>query len=172
MHFFKKYILLLFIIPLTAVAQDTTYLKKQAGRFARASFNGDYKTVIALTYPKLIEYSGGRDTMQKLITNRIEGLKKQGVIAFDGYVDAPGKLHDAGGQIHCLIPEVVTMKMFNGRYVNRTYLLAISDDNGKSWTFMDVGKMPLNLLQRLVPKYNLDLNIPTAGKPMFFADKL
>jgi len=172
MHCFKRYILFLFIIPLTVVAQDTTLVKKQATRFAKASFNGDYKTVIDLTYPKLVEYSGGRDTMQKLISSRIEGLKKQGVIAFDGYVDSPGKIHDAGGQLHCIIPEVITMKVFNGRYVNRTYLLAISDNNGKNWTFMDVGKMPLSLLQRLVPKYNLDLNIPTAGKPMFFADKL
>src|SRR6478735_11702153 len=107
MHCFKRYILFLFIIPLTVVAQDTTLVKKQATRFAKASFNGDYKTVIDLTYPKLVEYSGGRDTMQKLISSRIEGLKKQGVIAFDGYVDSPGKIHDAGGQLHCIIPEVI-----------------------------------------------------------------
>ena len=168
----KQFLLYLFLIPFCSFAQDSTVVKKQANRFAKASFNGDYKTVLDLTYPKLIAYSGGRDTMQKLVTNRINSLKEQGVIAFDGYVDTPGKFHNSGGQIHCLIPEIVIMKMFNGRYVNRTYLLGISDDKGKSWTFMDVGKMPSEVLQRLVPNYNPDLVIPTAGKPMFFTDKL
>lgn len=166
----KRFILFLLFIPIFSFAQDSTVVKKQANRFAKASFNGDYKTVLDLTYPKLIAYSGGRDTMQRLIKERIESLKKQGVIAFDGYVDEPGKFHNAGDQILCLIPEIVLMKMFNGRYVNRTSLLAISDDQGKSWTFMDVGKMPTELLQRLVPNYNPDLVIPAPGKPMFFAD--
>jgi hypothetical protein len=60
--------------------------------------------------------------------------------------------------------------MFNGRYVGRSYLLAISDNKGKSWTFLDVGKMPADVLHKLLPNYNNDLIIPPSGKPMFFAD--
>jgi hypothetical protein len=89
---------------------------------------------------------------------------------FDGSVDAPGKFYKAGTHIHCLVPETVILRMFNGRYVSRTYLLAISTDQGKSWTFMDVGKMPSDVLYKLLPDYNDDLVIPSSGKPMFFTD--
>jgi hypothetical protein len=172
MHFLKsiKYILLLVIIPFTTFAQDTTALKKQAVRFANATFNSDHKLVIDLTYPKLITLSGGRDSMQKLIVERIAALKKQGIIKFEGMVGSPGPFITAGKQVHCLIPEIIVLKMYNGRYVTRTYLLAISDDKGKSWTFMDVGKMPGDVLHKLLPNYNNDLLIPTPGKPMFFLD--
>jgi hypothetical protein len=171
--FFSKhfaYLVLFATIPFTASAQDTLVIKSLASRFAKASFNSDHKTVIDLTYPGLVAYSGGRDTMQKLITERIASLKKQGVISFDGSVGSPGPLYKAGNQLHCLIPETIIMKMFNGRYVTRSYLLGVSTDSGKSWTFMDVGNMPQTVLHTLLPDYNDDLVIPTSGKPMFFND--
>jgi hypothetical protein len=165
------YILLFIALPYAAFAQDTTALKKQASRFANATFNSDHKLVIDLTYPKLVELSGGRDSMQKLIVERIASLKKQGVMSFEGSVGSPGPFIKAGTQIHCLLPETIMLNMFNGRYVTRSYLLAISDDKGKSWTFMDVGKMPVEVLHKLLPNYNNGLVIPTPGKPMFFPDK-
>ncbi|QHS56216.1 hypothetical protein GWR56_11970 [Mucilaginibacter sp. 14171R-50] len=171
MSFFNKlYCILLFIIPFAGVAQDTALLKRQADRLAKATFKGDYKTVIDLTYPKLVELSGGRETMQKLMIERIDGLKKQGVMQFNGSVGSPGPFYNAGTQIHCLLPETITLQMFNGHYVTQSYLLAISDDKGKSWTFIDVGNMPGEVLHKLLPDYNDELVIPSSGKPMFFAD--
>jgi hypothetical protein len=164
------YSILVLLIPFATFAQDTLVVKKQAKRFAVATFNGDFRTVIDLTYPKLVELSGGRDTMQKLITERIETLKKQGIMTFDGSVGSPGPFYKAGSQIHCLLPETIILRMFNGRYVGRSYLLAVSDNNGKSWTFLDVGNMPADVLHKLLPNYNNDLIIPASGKPMFFAD--
>ncbi|WP_454801915.1 hypothetical protein [Mucilaginibacter phyllosphaerae] len=166
----RLYILILLIAPSATVAQNAALVKKQAQRYATASFNGDYKTVIDLTYHKLVTLSGGREEMQKLITERIESLQKQGIIKFDGSVDAPGKFYKAGTHIHCLVPETVILKMFNGHYISRTYLLAISTDQGKSWSFMDVGNMPKDVLYKLLPDYNEDLIIPSSGKPMFFTD--
>lgn len=166
-----KYLLLFIAIPYTTLAQDTIQLKKQANRFANATFNSDHKLVIDLTYPKLVELSGGRDSLQKLIVERIEALKKQGVTTFEGLVGSPGPFFKAGNQIHCLVPEILVLKMYNGRYVTRSYLLAISNDKGKSWTFLDVGKMPADVLHKLLPNYNDELVIPTSGKPMFFPDQ-
>ncbi|MDB5061159.1 MAG: hypothetical protein JWP67_1002, partial [Mucilaginibacter sp.] len=78
MKLYFKLVLLL-LLPATIFAQDTTAFKKQAARFAAATFNGDHKTVIDLTYPALIELSGGREMMQKLITDKIESIRKRGI---------------------------------------------------------------------------------------------
>ena len=172
MYFFKNLsaVLFLSLIFNTAWAQDTVFLKKQARRFAIATFNGDHQTIIALTYPELVKLSGGPEQMQKLITEKIESLKKQGVMKFDGSIGSPSPFYKAGDQIHCLLPETLVLKTFNGRYVGRSYLLAVTKDKGKNWTFLDVGNMPADVLHRLLPTYNDELIIPASGKPMFFAD--
>ncbi|MBK0378622.1 hypothetical protein [Mucilaginibacter segetis] len=159
-----------FIWPFFSRAQDTLLVKMQANRLAEATFKGDYNTVIDLTYPKLIELSGGRGALQKLITEKMAGLKKQGIVEFNGSVGSPGKFFRAGDQLHCLIPEMIILKSVTGHYVAHSYLLGISSDNGKSWTFLDVGNMPDNVLHRLLPNFNKELIIPESSKPEFIPD--
>jgi hypothetical protein len=166
--YFFTFILLTF--ALTLPAQDTTVLKQQARRFAEASFKNDHQTVIELTYPALIELSGGPVMLQKLITDKIEALRKRGVKKFSGEVGSPGKFFKAGTQIHCLIPESIVLKVTGGHYTSRSYLLAVSNDKGKSWTFLDVGNMPADILHRLLPDYNNNLVIPSPSQPVYFAD--
>ncbi|RFZ90595.1 hypothetical protein D0C36_16635 [Mucilaginibacter conchicola] len=154
-----------------ARAQDTAVVKRLANRFAKATFNGDAKTVLDFSYPALIKLSGGREAMEKMITERIAELKGRGVMKFDGWVNSPGPFYTAGNQIHVLFPETVVMRMINGRYISHSYLLGISEDNGKSWTFMDVGNMPANVLQRLLPQTDPAMKIPPPTQPSFFPDQ-
>lgn len=160
------------LFSITAYAQDTTVVTRLANRFAKATFSGDAKTVLDFSYPGLIKLSGGRDAMQKMITERITELKGRGVMKFDGWVNSPGPFYTAGEQIHILFPETVVMRMINGRYITHSYLLGISEDKGKSWSFMDVGNMPANVLERLLPKMNPNMRIPAATKPTFFPDQV
>ncbi|MBD1367080.1 hypothetical protein IDJ77_24935 [Mucilaginibacter sp. ZT4R22] len=163
-------LLFLFFLPLSLHAQDTATVKRQAGLFAHATFKGDVAVIIAGTYPKLIELSGGKEQMQQLITERMEELKKQGITSFEGTVGTPGKIYKSGTQLHCLIPEQIILKTAAGRYLARSYLLGVSDDNGESWTFLDVGNMPADVLRRLLPNFNEELKIPAPVKPEFLAN--
>jgi hypothetical protein len=167
-----KYFRLLFllIIPFAARAQDTTVVKRQAALFAHATFRGDVKVIIAGTYPKLIELSGGKEQMAQLITERMDELKKQGITGFEGSVGKPGKIYKAGDELLCLLPENIIMTTSVGRYRSRSYLLAVSDNNGESWTFLDVGKMPADILHRLLPNFNNELKIPPPVKAEFLAN--
>ncbi|MBL4677504.1 MAG: hypothetical protein JKY70_15070 [Mucilaginibacter sp.] len=160
----------IFFFTITAYAQDTTMVKRLVNKFAKATFNGDAKTVLDFSYPGLIKLSGGREAMEKMITERIAELKGRGVMKFEGWVNTPGPFYNAGDQLHVLFPETVVMKMINGRYISHSHLLGISEDKGKSWTFMDVGNMPENVLKRLLPNFNPDLHIPAPTQPTFFSD--
>jgi hypothetical protein len=160
----------LLLLPFGLYAQDTATVKRQAGLFAHATFKGDVAIIIAGTYPKLIELSGGKEQMQQLITERMEELKKQGITSFEGTVGTPGKIYQAGTQLHCLIPEQIILKTAAGRYLARSYLLAVSEDKGESWTFLDVGNMPADVLHRLLLNFNDELKIPAPVKPEFLAN--
>lgn len=163
----QRLLIILLLLPFTLHAQDTIIIKRQANMIAAATFKGDFKTVIDYTYPALIELSGGRDQMQKLITDRIKDLKSQGIISFEGSVGSPGHIYKAGDELHCLLPEEIIFRTNAGRYLARSYMLGISKNNGKSWTFMDVGSMPADVLHRLLPNFNDDLKIPPPLKPEF-----
>jgi hypothetical protein len=165
-----RLVFVLSLLPFATFAQDTTFLKKQAKRFAEATFKNDHETIIALTYPALIEMTGGPEMMQKLIGDKIEGLRNRGITKFDGTVGSPGKFYKAGTEIHCLLPESIILKMKKGHYTGSSYLLAITPNKGKSWWFMDVGNMPADVLHKLLPNYNNNLVIPVAGKPVYFVD--
>jgi hypothetical protein len=156
-----KYFRLLFllIIPFAARAQDTTVVKRQAALFAHATFRGDVKVIIA-----------GKEQLAQLITERMDEQKKQGITGFEGSVGKPGKIYKAGDELLCLLPENIIMTTSVGRYRSRSYLLAVSDNNGESWTFLDVGKMPADILHRLLPNFNNELKIPPPVKAEFLAN--
>ncbi|AMR33779.1 hypothetical protein A0256_21240 [Mucilaginibacter sp. PAMC 26640] len=159
-----------FALSFTANCQDTAIIKRQANLMAQATFKGDYKTTIAFTYPALITLSGGKEQLQRLITDRMAKLKYQGITGFSGGIASPGKFYTAGNEIHCLVPEDIYIRTAAGRYKSRSYLLGISADNGQNWTFIDVGNMPPEVLHRLLPNFNKDLIIPPSAKPEFLAN--
>ena len=108
--------------------------------------------------------------MQKLIGDKIESLRKRGILKFDGSVGSPGKFYKAGNEIHVLIPETIVLKIKTGHFTGRSYLLGITNDTGKTWTFLDVGNMPADVLHRLLPNYNSNLVIPPAEIPVYYED--
>ncbi|TWR25826.1 hypothetical protein FPZ43_16215 [Mucilaginibacter pallidiroseus] len=157
--------------PAITFAQDTTVLVQQARRFANASFRNDQPTIIKMTYPPLVEMAGGDLMMQKSINDKLEQLHKQGITKVDGSIGPAGSFHNAGEEIHSLLPEDITLRVKGGVYKSRSYLLAISKNGGKNWWFMDVGNMPQNILYRLVPALSPEIKIPAATPPVFVADQ-
>jgi hypothetical protein len=161
-------LLLFFLLPFgTLHAQDTAIVKHQANLIAEATFKEDYQTVIAYTHSSLIAVSGGKDKLHQLIVERMQELKNQGIIGFSGTIGSPGKFYRAGNELHCLLPEDIILTTSVGRYLSRSYLLGVSSDNGKNWTFLDVGSMPTDILHQLLPNFNDELKIPPPVKPEF-----
>ncbi|OOQ59345.1 hypothetical protein [Mucilaginibacter pedocola] len=161
---------ILILLPFFLKAQDTTVVKRQAGLFAHATFQGDVEHIIAGTYPALIELSGGKAQLAQLITERMDALKKQGITSFEGTVGKPGKIYKNAGQWYCLLPEEIILRTSIGRYRSKSYLLGVSETKGESWTFLDVGNMPRDVLHRLVPNLNPELVIPPPVRTEFLPD--
>jgi len=150
----------LFIIHVNA--QDTTLVKQRANLLAQAMIKGDYPTIINNTYPKAIQMAGGKEKMIQLISTSIEQMKGMG-LSFDAIsMGTPGKFYKAGTEIHCLVPENITFKTPQGRLLSHSNLLGISEDSGKSWTFLDVNNSSREKLKLILPNINPDLQIPKA----------
>ncbi|WP_183558081.1 hypothetical protein [Mucilaginibacter sp. SP1R1] len=149
-------------MPITLYAQDTTVVRNQANVLAQAMIKGDYETVINNTYPKAVQMGGGTEKMLKLIYLGIGQLKSAG-ISFEAIsIGEPGKFYNAGDEIHCLVPENITLKTPKGRILSHSNLLAISNDGGKNWTFLDLNNSNTIRIKQLLPNFNPELKIPPA----------
>ena len=161
-------LLILVVLPFIVQGQDTIILKKQANIIIAATREGNYKIVVDHTYPKIIQLAGGKEAMLKKIISGMDEMKKEGVSGVDGKLGPPGKFYKAGAEIHCLIPETVTLIKTNGRLVSTSYLLAVTNNKGKTWSFIDVGSMPVSMLRDLFPHFNKKLKIPDKAEPVFY----
>jgi len=159
-------ILLILIIPVKLFAQDTTVVKEQANIMARAVLKGDYKTLVDHMYPRLVTMMGGKEKMLAQANAGMAQLKAQGIVFENAKAGSPGKFYKAGKEIHCLVPETLTVKLPNGRITTQSYLLAVSGDGGKSWSFLDLNKSTIAQIPKLFPYFNPALKIPEPKVPV------
>jgi hypothetical protein len=156
---------LLLLLPATLYAQDTTIVKKQANVVAAALIAGNYGVVIDHMYPKVVQMGGGRAKLLQLMTDGMKQMKAQGVSFENAVIGSPGKFYKAGTEIHCLVPENITMKVGSSTLHANSNLLAVSRDKGKTWSFLDLNKNTISSIKQIFPNFNKDLKIPEPKQP-------
>ncbi|MBL4677505.1 MAG: hypothetical protein JKZ02_10125 [Erythrobacter sp.] len=159
-------LLILIIVPFAASAQNPDVVKKHAEIVANALVKGDYQTVVAHTYPKAVDIAGGKTKMLQMLSTGMSQMKQQGFAFEKVSIGTPGKFYKAGSEIHCLVPETIIMKMKEGRFQGNSNLLAVSADQGKSWTFLDLNNGSIKAVDQIFPHFNHSLVIPQPQKPI------
>jgi hypothetical protein len=159
----KLFIILL--IPARLFAQDTLILKVQANKLIEATLKKDYNTLASFTYPKVVEMMGGKEKMIQTIQTGMQKLSDQGFTVQKGVIGSPGKFYKAGKEIHCLLPETITMLTKEGKLLSKSNLLAITQDGGSNWYFLDVNSSTINFVPKLFPQFNKKLVLPEPAEP-------
>ncbi|HJZ80646.1 MAG TPA: hypothetical protein VKD91_09875 [Pyrinomonadaceae bacterium] len=128
----------------------------------------DYEKVIDLTYPKLIEYGGGRDKLLAAMTKELKSMEAEGVEIISSAPSAPSQFyHDASG-IYAVVPMTSKFKAKDGTFQLEGSLIGISTDGGANWTFVDATGKDQTELRKVFP--NLDkLKLPPEKEPVKLA---
>jgi len=153
-------LLVLLLLPAAVYAQDPEVVKKQATVVADALVHNDYATVINHTYPKALQLGGGKAKMLQMMTTGMQQMTAQGVSFESATIGTPGKFYKAGTEIHCLVPEYISMKVGGTTMKVNSNLLAVSSDKGKNWSFLDLNKNTIAMVPKLFPNFNKDLKLP------------
>lgn len=140
-------------------------LTARANELSDALEHKDYAKVVDLTYPKVIEYAGGREKLLTAMTNELKTMEAEGVQIISSKSSAPSQyVHDAGG-IYAVVPITSKFKAKDGIFQVEGSLIAISADAGQSWTFIDATGKDQVELKKLLP--NLDkLKLPPEKEPV------
>lgn len=144
---------------------DTANLRRQATICVNATLKHDYKTLLKYTDPNVIKKAGGADKMEQALKATMTAMEsRQMTMVADklGAITGPVK---AGKEIHALIQHTMTLKFMDKYMRGVSYMLAVSRDNGKNWTFADVAGLRNPGPQSIFPNYNPALKIPAAAPP-------
>lgn len=164
--------ILVCLAALSAQAQShTAAIKAAAEKCLTATMQGDLDTVLELTHPRIIalldDLAGGEGKGKDLMKDQLLSVLEQ--VRFDSAtIGTPEPPQNVGDQILSIVPTVTYMTIDDMRMRSDSYMVAISDDEGKSWTLMNApDPMQVGLL---FPEWEGKFELPEKKQPEFLFD--
>jgi hypothetical protein len=143
-------------------------LTAQAKQLEEALSRKDYGRVIDLTYPKVIEFAGGREKMLAETTKVVQSMEAEGVVILSSTCSAPSQFVSDASGIYAVVPVVSKVKAREGIFQTEGCLIGVSTDGGQNWTFVDATGKDQTELKKILP--NLDrFNLPPEKAPVKLA---
>lgn len=140
-------------------------LFRDAKVYNEAYVKGDMEKFVSMTIPSVINVAGGAEYM---VANAQESLKMtiaSGLETVSITPQKPGKIMIAGDLLHSILPQKLVQKIGSTTFSKTTYYLASSEDDGKTWTFLDLEAYDKESIKTFVPAFTGDLEIPPASLP-------
>jgi hypothetical protein len=139
--------------------------KRDATRMYDAYRRNDLVTVLGFTYPGLLRLMGGRAQMLIVLEQGAAAMKDQGYRFRTAKVGEPLQIVTAGRELHAVLPLGQVLEAPGGELHVDGYLIGISSDKGKTWTFVEAGKIDATKARQMFPAYNPELRIPSSPEP-------
>lgn len=166
----KKFTFLIFLLSGLIINAQNNFSKKikTDGRsMANSLIKKDYETLINFTYPKILELSGGKEKMIKAVAAGINKMENEGAKFVSVYIGKPKDIFKAGDELHCLVPQEITIEVPTGQLITNSFLLAVSMDQGLNWYYIDVAQLTKEKANTIFPNFNENLVFPKKTKPKF-----
>jgi hypothetical protein len=138
-------------------------IKTQAQAINDAMEKDDFAKIADLTYPALVEKMGGREKMIAVMEEEIKKMKAAGFGFIPTTMGEPSEVVKGGDELFVIVPYELKMKTPDGTMRQKTYLIGISGDEGKTWMFLS-GNPDRKMRNQLLPKFPETLKVPEVGK--------
>jgi len=160
------------VVPKLYSADFSGILHQEAQKMADAMTQDDFETVATYTLPLVVNMTGGKDKMIEIMKTGSIQMKQEG-FSFDSVIiGTPAQAIDINGKLYALVPENVKMKAPGGILQGESYLMAISEDHGNSWYFMDTaGLTDEQRLKKILPDIVGKIEIPKPQKSIFIPNR-
>jgi hypothetical protein len=139
--------------------------ENQARKMGDALLKGEVDAILDGTYPRLLELGGGREKMRAEIDKTLEEIKDHGLVVQSYRVTAPDKLYRAKGDLLTILPQLIVMRTPKGKFHQDSFLLGISSDKGRSWTFIDGAGTQKTDIKCFLPHFPDGLQLPKLPPP-------
>jgi len=139
-------------------AQST--LIQSAEAYAQAIIDRDFSKAVSLTHLSIVSKGGGEEYIIKDFQRDRQSLVDQGIeyVAFE--IGEAGQYLESEGELQTIVPVLFKMMMDKKDVESPTNLLAVSEDKGQSWRFVDLSKFDAQSLSDFIENISPDLQIP------------
>jgi hypothetical protein len=147
-----------------------TVIKTQALDMVRAVAARDAEKLAIYLPPKLVRDAGG---MQGLLTARDtvnKYMKQFGAEIKQIVVGNPGKIISYKKTLQTTLPQTTVVRLMAGTATLESTLVAISEDQGIHWYFVDTSIYTGKKMTDALPELSPELAVPPMKPPIFKAD--
>lgn len=174
MKFNRKYFCLTVFLILVVMAGDAqedsaqkAIVKEKAVKMSHAFISGDFETFVQYTYPKIVKAMGGKEEMISFLQVTIQKMAEEGAAFKSVSIGEISNIFQSGKDLHCLVEQNLILLVKGGILKSSAHLLAISENNGKKWFFIDTAPLSTAKLKEMFPDINKDLVLPAKQRPVF-----
>src|ERR1700741_2247993 len=142
-----------------------TVIKTQAMEMAKAMLKKDYDNFIKYADPKLVELGGGKEKMRPFMDTLTSRMKSFGAEIKKITIGHPYKVITYKRELQSSLPQTTEVSFLSGFIIVESTLIAISQDDGKNWYFIDTNFYNEKKLKEALPDLSPDLVIPPQKRP-------
>lgn len=160
-------VLLCACVPLLAGEADHKKRSKAiAQEMADAFFKSDYEKFAKYVNPALIKLVGGREKLLATMKTALEKMEAGGIKLVSCQVmDATG-FATQGRERFVILPSTTVVSAPGAKITVKSFWVGASDDAGRTWTFLEGGKLNAENLKILLPNFPEDLKLPATTAPI------
>jgi hypothetical protein len=141
-------------------------LKEKVEALNKALIKEDFGKVADLTHPKIVKMMGGREKMVAKLESSAKEMKSSGYAIRTVTVDDPSEPVAAGPELYAVVPFELEMKAPGGKLLQKSFVIGVSADQGKSWAFVN-GDVDIKAVKQVLPNLPEELKRPEKQKPVF-----
>lgn len=152
--------------PEATPTSEAAVIKAEAEKSSRAFVSGDYSKVLDATYPQLVVMGGGKAKLLASIETEMKEMRDLGLKVISHTVGEPRPSVRAGTKLLAVVPTMVKMESPDSLITQESFWLAVSTDDGKTWTFLDGSLLTEELLKMILPEAVDKITLPGGVKPV------
>jgi hypothetical protein len=133
-----------------------------------AFLRGNYDGFVDYTHPKVVALMGGRPKVIEAVRKMLANAKAQGLVLSAATVGEARQVTKSGEMaVQVILPTEIVFSAAAGELHQPSYLLGLSEDDGKNWKFTDTGQSSAEAFRKLFPECSPALKIPPRPKSQF-----
>jgi hypothetical protein len=137
-------------------------IKKHAELCSEAQLKMDFDRIVRYMPKKLLEIAGGQEALKTMLTQGNAELKRRGVTIDSSTIGKPEAPQKHEGVLVSLVPMTTNLTTPQGKLIATSHMIAISEDKGKNWVFVDTATVNEEKLGVLYPALKGKVKIPPA----------
>ncbi len=138
-------------------------IEKEAKRMANTLINKNIEEFIKYLYPPILMMMGGRDNAIELYRQKLPEGRSFTKVEFS----YPSDTIMVDNEIQCTMKETLELKIPEGKLILNSSVIAISNDNGKIWFFIEANNKSISELRIDFPNLSDRLIIEPKSQPIY-----